>query len=381
MEIRFLHSSDWQLGMTRHFLGPEAQARYTDDQFALVRRLGQLASDQRSHFVVVAGDVFDHLLPDRRIIARAVDALESFAVPVYLLPGNHDADNPAALWSNTDIIKRLPSNVQVLRDSVPVPVPGADVEIVGVPLLSRKPDRDLVNEVLAGLEPAPEETVRVVVAHGQVEGVAFNGPDEPVLISRSGLEAAVADRRASYVALGDRHSVTSVGASEAIWYSGAPQATDFREDDPNKVLVVAIADRGITVEPVEVGEWRFIVREFELTGSGELERLEGFLTGLDEKERTVVKLGITGTVNLSVSTRLEKILDDARDLLGGLEVSSRRSELVVIADEADLADLDLSGFARSALDELAEQAASDGEGSTTARDALMLLHRLAARTR
>jgi DNA repair exonuclease SbcCD nuclease subunit len=381
MEVWFLHSSDWQLGMTRHFLSPEAQARFTDDQFALIRRLCQLAADRRAQFVVVAGDVFDHLLPDRRIVARAVEALQSFAVPVYLLPGNHDADNPAALWANTDIIERLPANVRVLRDSVPVPVPGTDVEIVGVPLLSRKPDRDLVNEVLAGLEPALERRVRVVVAHGQVEGVAFNGPDESVLISRAGLEAAVADRRASYVALGDRHSVTGVGDSGAIWYSGAPQATDFRQDDPNKALVVEIADGRITVEPVEVGEWRFIVREFELTGSGDLDQLEGFLTGLENKERTVVKLGITGTVSLSVSTRLEEVLDRARDLLGGLQVSSRRSELVVIADEADLADLDLSGFARSALDELAEQAASDVAESTTARDALMLLHRLAARTR
>ena len=82
-----------------------------------------------------------------------------------------------------------------------------------------------------------------------------------------------------------------------------------------------------------------------------------------------------------MSTQLEEVLNHARDLLGGLQVSSQRSELVVIADEADLADLDLSGFARSALDEIAEQAASDDEGSTTARDALMLLHRLAARTR
>ena len=27
--VRFVHTSDWQLGMTRHFLKGEAQARYT----------------------------------------------------------------------------------------------------------------------------------------------------------------------------------------------------------------------------------------------------------------------------------------------------------------------------------------------------------------
>ena len=380
MTVRFLHTSDWQLGMTRRFLDTDAQARYTDDQFAAVRRLAQVANETNARFVVVAGDVFDHLLPDRRIIARAVDALAVFTVPVFLLPGNHDADNPAALWANTDIIDRLPALVQVVRESKPVPVPGVRAEVVGVPLLSRKPDRDTVSEVLAGLEPAPTGTERIVVAHGQVEGVAFNGPDEPVLISLTCLEAAVADHRASYVALGDRHSVTSVGRSGAVWYSGAPQATDFGQDAANQALVVDVADGAVEVDTVEVGSWHFVAHDVELATPATIDRLDTLLAGLPGKERTVVKLGITGTINLTLHTRLDAVLEQARDLLGGLVVSSRRSDLTVVADDADLAALDLSGFARAAADELADQARGDGDEAAAAGDALMLLHRLAARS-
>ncbi len=381
MEVRFLHTSDWQLGMTRRFLNPEDQARYTDDQFATIRRVGEVANERGAEFVVVAGDIFDSFVPDRRIIARAVEALETFNVPVYLLPGNHDADSPAALWAISDVVERLPAGVLVLRDSTPVAVPGTGVEVVGAPLLSRKPDRDLVTEVLGGLEPAPAGKARVVVGHGQVEGVAWSGPDESSLISVAGLESAVADGRATYIALGDRHSTTSVGTTGAIWYSGAPLATAYREDNPNNVLVVDISERGVSVEPVEVGRWRFVVRDFELTGSGDLGEIEAFLAALVDKERTAVKLGLTGTVSLSVNTELEALLDRAGDLLGGLERSTRRSELAVIADDSDLDDLDLSGFARSALQELVERSASDSEDAVTARDGLMLLHRLAGRTK
>ena len=381
MEVRFLHTSDWQLGMTRRFLDPEGQVRYTDDQFATIRRIAEVAAEAGARFVIVAGDIFDSFVPDRRIIARALEALGAFTVPVYLVPGNHDADSPAALWANSDVVDQLPVGVSVLRETTPVSVVGTSVEVVGVPLPTRKPDRDLVNEVLAGLEPVPEGGARVVVGHGQVEGVAWSGPDESALISFDPLETAVADGRASYIALGDRHSVTRVGSTGAIWYSGAPLATDFREDDPNKVLVVDLTGEGVTVEPVEVGRWRFIVREFELTGSGDLGEIEEFLGAIDDKERTVVKLGLKGTVSLSVNTELEALLDRARDLLGGLEVSSRRTELVVLTDDADLAELDLSGFARTALDELAAEAATESEDAVTARDALMLLHRLVGRTK
>ncbi len=381
MEVRFLHTSDWQLGMTRHFLGPEAQARYTDDQFATVRRMLRLATERGAGFVVVAGDVFDHLLPDRRIVARAVDALAEAEVPVYLLPGNHDADNPAALWANSDVLDRLPPLVTVLRDSEPRPVPGLPVEVVGVPLRTRKPDHDLVAEVLGGLGAPPAGTARVLVAHGQVGGVAFGGPAEPVVIDPGTVDAAVADGRVSYVALGDRHSLTPVGATGAVWYSGAPLATAYREDAPNQVLVVGLVDGRVTTDPVTVGTWRFLVHEVDLTGADGVDALEAFLGALDDKERTVVKLGLTGTVGLADRARLDRVLDRAADLLGGLEVSDRRSELVVVADGDDVAGLDLSGFARAALDDLAGQAAGGGPTAPTARDALLLLHRLVARTR
>ena len=41
--VRFLHTSDWQLGMTRHYLEGEAQSRYTGDRVETIRRIGELA--------------------------------------------------------------------------------------------------------------------------------------------------------------------------------------------------------------------------------------------------------------------------------------------------------------------------------------------------
>ena len=380
MGVRFLHTSDWQLGMTRAFLPAESQARYTDDQFEAIRALARITADKDCAFAVVAGDVFDSIQPDRRIVSRAVDALAAFTVPVYLLPGNHDADSPAALWSTANVIERLPTNIRVLRDTTALRVPGVEAEVIGAPWPSRRPDSDLLAAALESLETPEAGVVRIAIGHGAVDSLAPD-PLNPALISVSSLERAIADGLISYVALGDRHSTTKVGTSGAVWYSGAPLATDYREVDPNNALVVEVdATTGrATVEPVHVGNWRFVVQTFDISGPESVATVGSFLAELPDKERTVVKLGFVGTVNLSTNAALEDVVAQSRDLLATLEQSERRTELVVLADGADLADLDLSGFAQEALIELADVARSNDNAAEVSRDALMLLHRLAAR--
>jgi DNA repair exonuclease SbcCD nuclease subunit len=374
--MRFLHSSDWQLGMARAFMPTESRARYAEDQIGGIRKLAHIATDSACEFVVVAGDVFDTFQPDRRVVVRAIDALTSFTVPVYLLPGNHDPDSPAALWSVGDTVDRLPPLVSVLRDSSAVSVPGSDAEVVGAPWPSNRPDADLVSEVLGPLEPVRRGRYRIVVGHGAVDTLSPD-PLNPSLISVAAIESAIEEGRASYVALGDRHSMTKV--AERVWYSGAPVSTDYGEVDPNRALVVELQPDVILVTPVEVGGWHFLRREFDLAGDSSVGLVESYLAELPEKERTVVRLALRGSINLSTNERLERVKEEASHLLAALTVSEGRSDLLVVPDDTDLAQLDLSGFASAAVAELGERAAGTDAAAATARNALMLLHRLAGR--
>ncbi|MHB1502005.1 MAG: metallophosphoesterase family protein [Candidatus Dormibacteria bacterium] len=374
--MRFLHSSDWQLGMARAFMPAESRARYADDQIEAVRKLARIASDNACEFVVVAGDIFDSFQPDSRVIARAVDALAGFTVPVYLLPGNHDPDSPAALWSVGDTVDRLPPLVSLLRDSSPVSVPGTGAEVVGAPWPSRRPDADLVSEALRSLDPVGHGRFRIVVGHGAVD-TRSPDPLNPSLISVAALESAIEEGRASYVALGDRHSATEV--AERVWYSGAPVSTDYGEDPPNRALVVELQPDAISVTPVEVGAWHFLRKEFDLAGDSSVGLVASYLLDLPEKDRTVVRLALRGSINLSTNERLEQVKEEASHLLAALTVSEGRSDLLVLPDDTDLAQLDLSGFASAAVAELGDRAAGTDAAAETARDALMLLHRLAGR--
>ena len=373
---RFLHSADWQLGMTRHFLDEDAQARFTQARIDVLRTLAHLARDSDCAFVVVAGDVFEHNQLDRRTVVRALDALREFSVPVHLLPGNHDPLDAASIYRSDAFLSAKPDGVHVLEtpDAVEV-APG--VELVGVPWTSKRPLSDRVADVLVGLVPLADG-VRVMVAHGAVD-VLSPDADDPARIGLAAVEAALADGRIDYLALGDRHSLTPVGTSGRVWYPGAPEPTAFREVDAGKALVVDLDRERCEVTPHDVGTWRFEDREVLLDGRADLDALEQAIDDLPDRERTILRLTLRGTLTLTQKARLDDLLERARDVLGGLDEWERHTDLAVRPDDTDFADLDVSGFARDALRELRERAAGAGADAERARDALSLLVRLAGR--
>lgn len=362
--VRFLHTADLQLGMTRRFLTPEAQSRFSHARIEAVRALGDLARAHACEFAVVAGDVFESNHVDRQVLQRAMEALAAVPVPVYLLPGNHDPLDAATLYRAA-----TPPNVTVLGAAGPHVVrPG--VELVAAPWTSKRPLSDLLGAVCRDLSPPPAGTVRIAVGHGAVDTESPDR-DNPALISRAALEQALADGLVHYVALGDRHSTTSVGSTGRVWYSGAPEATDFDELDPGNILVVDLAEDSVEVVPHRVGRWRFVRRTVDVDTGEDVEALAGWLSTLPDKPETIVRVHLTGAVGLAARARLDAVLDDASPSFAALDVWG---DVLAVPDDADLSDLGLTGFARRAVEELE---ASDDED---ARAALSLLYRLARGT-
>ena len=236
--MRFVHTADWQLGMTRHFLAGDAQPRYSAARRDAVAGLGALAAEVGAEFVVVAGDVFEHNQLAPQVISQSLEAMRAIGIPVYLLPGNHDPLDASSVYTSALFTAECPDNVVVLdRAGVHQVRPG--LEIVAAPWRSKAPTTDLVAEALEGLEPGP--VTRVLVAHGGVD-VLDPDRDKPSLIRLAALDEALARGALHYVALGDKHSRTRVGGSGRVWYSGSPEVTNFDdvESDPGHVLVVDI---------------------------------------------------------------------------------------------------------------------------------------------
>lgn len=373
--VRFLHTSDWQLGMTRHYLAPEAQARFTADRIDAVRSIGDLARRVGAQFVVVAGDVFEHAnLPDADL-ARAAGAISEMGVPVHLLPGNHDHTGPGSVWERDAWARNLPSNAHVLDTPGIHPVDD-EVEIVAAPWVGKHPENDPVSTVLEGLSPSGR--LRVLVGHGMLEGVTFSDEEDSSSVRRDRLDEALEAGLIHYVALGDRHIAWPPGHPGRIHYSGTHESTSFREPGAGTVLEVELTDHEVRVTEHVIGRWLHTTIDREIAGDADIDQLEAHLATMPDKERTIVRHALRGTLSLTQSARLDELLDRYSTVFATLMRWDRHTELVVVPSGTDLADLPVGGYVRSAALDLAERA--DG-GDRTAVEALKLLHRFVAGAR
>ena len=371
--VRFLHTADWQLGMTRHFLSGEAQALFSAARLNVIEEMGNLAINEGCEFVVVCGDVFESNQVERKVITRAFEKMSAIPkVTFYLLPGNHDPLDASSVYRSSTFIAHKPDNVKVLDGSAPVQaVPG--VELIPVPWPNKHPVTDLVNDASRGLEPT--YAVRIVVGHGAVDYKHPN-PDDPKLIGLERLEEKIRAGLIHFVALGDRHSTTDVGSTGRVWYAGAPEPTDYDETEPGNVLLVDVDANSVSVERRRLATWWFVSHDWQLSSDEDIDALEEWLSSLENKDRAIVKVSLVGQVSLAQKARLDAILKHNADLLGALDTWERRSDLIVIPDEMDHERLGLSGFAKEALLDLREMAGS-GDKTQEAQDALGLLYRLA----
>ncbi|MGB3709860.1 metallophosphoesterase family protein [Gordonia sp. (in: high G+C Gram-positive bacteria)] len=383
-QVTFLHTADWQLGMTRHFLAGEAQHTYNAAREDAVIRIGELARTTSAEFVVVCGDVFDDPRVSTRIIRRTLAALGEYPVPVYLLPGNHDPLDATSVYRSKDFTANCPDNVVVLDKAGVVRVRDG-VSLVAAPWTTKRPLSDLVNDQVASL--AASDDIRIVVGHGGVDALSPN--DDPSTVGAATLDVAVAAELVDYVALGDRHSVTSVGDSGRIWYSGAPEVTAFDhvEHAPGNVLEVTLA-RGTTstvnVTPHRVGQWAFRTIRDDMNGPEDIARLRETLSAIDEKSRTVVQISLVGTVSVADNVALNDLLEEFGDRFAALKIWERHHDLTVVSDPSDITALDLGGYAAQAAAELAERASADSADAAdaaAARSALGLLYRLSGAAR
>lgn len=365
--VRFLHTADWQLGMTRHWLG-EHQGAYDRARIGAIRRIGRLAAEQGCEFILVCGDVFEYAQVKPRTAEPVLEQLSALPVPVYLLPGNHDPLTESGIYRSAWFRAQAGGSVHVLDEPGLFDVrPG--VQLLAAPWFTKQAPSEQIDRLAAQAEVPPPGTVRIAVGHGGVDSLASALTADP--ISTSALEAAVEQGRVHYVALGDRHSKLPVGGSGRIWYSGSPEPTATRDPDPGHVLVVAIEpSRAPEVTAHQIATWTFKEERFELTEAADVDEVFAWLDAFPEKSETVAKPILGGALGLAETERLRAGLERRAYRFAAI-LESGRSSLRARPEDGDMDGLALTGFVAESAQALRDR------GGETANDALRLLIRLA----
>lgn len=382
MPITFLHTADWQLGKPYARVADAAKrSQLQNERFEALRRIAALVAQHQAAFVVVAGDLFDSPSPLNSTVAKACEAIGAMAVPVLVIPGNHDHGGPGSLWEQPFFLRQkdqLAPHLRVLLTPEPVVLDSAVV--FPAPLMRRMDLSDSTSWIRRAFDETtfPADLPRIVLAHGSIQGFGSAQDDEDDdssssnLIDLARLPAAEID----YIALGDWHGTKQVGSH--AWYAGTPEIDRFpkgENNDPGNVLIVQ-AGRAevpqVTVLPTARYRWNGFFYHFS-----EDESFDAFRAALDEKigawgQDSLLRLVLEGSLGIEASRKLQ-------DHLEGLEARLLRVKLVNRVSIAPTAE-EIAALSARPDDPLISAVASQlvamttGDEAEIARLALRELH-------
>lgn len=362
---RLLHTADWQIGRQYGSFDPEDAVPLAEARFAAVERLAALARAEAVDLVVVAGDVFDAQTVSARTVRRLFNALEAFAGPWIMIPGNHDAALAESVWTQAARLGALPPNLHLAQEPRTLELPALRLALLCAPLTQRHTHADLTEWFDHAATPAG--FWRVGVAHGAVQGLLAEDIDSANPIAPDRARRA----RLDYLALGDWHGTRRV--DERTWYSGTPEPDRFKANEAGQALLVNLPAPGEApqVRAVPTAQFRWQQRVHELQVASDLEALVATLAEALPNE--VLDLTLRGRVDLAEHQRLRQALGAAEARVRGLRCDLTGLQLAPTAD--DIARLHADGYLGEVIQDLRD---TGGAEAARAQDALALLAGLLA---
>jgi len=361
--ISLLHTADWQIGRVFSQFEPDDAAALFEARFKAVELLAGIAAERQVDAVLVAGDVFDLQTVSDKTIRLMFNAMQGFAGPWLLIPGNHDSALSESVWSRAQRLGAIAPNVVCCLEPKPRTVAGK-FTLLPAPLTQRHTYGDLTDwfATAQGEEGLP----RIGLAHGCVQGILSEDIDSanPIAAGRA------AQARLDYLALGDWHGTRQI--DERTWYAGTPETDRFRANDSGQALLVTIAEAGAVpaVEPIRTGQFAWQQLEPRLAVPSDIDELVEKLERVGSGD--VLQLRAQGACDLGGHNRLGAALDAARARARALVWDGEALRLE--PTEEDIQALHADGFVGEALQELrAQQGDADAE---LARDALLTLARI-----
>ena len=368
--MRFIHTSDWQLGKPFGRTSDEARAALHEARLDAIDSLASAARREGASVILVAGDVFDNSEPGDRVFRQALTRMKAADdLRWMLLPGNHDPARADGLWSRLAV--EAPRNVVACLEPTAFELFDS-VWLLPAPLQYKRALEDPTSW-FDGAE-TPPGSLRVGLAHGPITG--FGSEAAPNLLppdraKRSGL---------SYLALGDWHG--RIAVDPFTHYSGTPEPDDFGREVTGVALLVELrGDQVPTVRELPIGRYSWATANWTINTEQDLEPLLKDFAPEVERRNLVARIKVSGLTTLTdrvaVRDRLEgRFAHEVRWL------DLNAEDLYARPTEHDLADIDVNGVLREAAERLRALAASggvEGRRASAALERLYVEHRRAQR--
>jgi len=228
--LKIAHGSDIHLDSDFYEGGENLSLR--DYHRGVFRTLLDRVQAQRPDLMLLPGDLFDSNRASQGTILWAMEQLASVALPIIMIPGNHDAMEAGGIFLSHDFgrIENLRMLTSAEGESVELQELG--VTAWGKGMVEHTPEYS----PLGGLPAPVAERWNLALGHGIYVGKdGFSYRSSPVEARQ--IEASGYD----YIALGHHHALLNVSANNtAAYYSGSP--VPISKSGQGTFLIVTLED-------------------------------------------------------------------------------------------------------------------------------------------
>ena len=267
--LKILHMGDLHLCSTQGAFSPRVAAVRRERQLAAFEAMLKEGVARGAALVLLAGDVFDTVSPDRNTLERFWGALGATSLPTVIVPGNHDYYTVGGFWDSMS----LPENVTLIKSPS---LEEVDFEALGVTVFGYAFCKE--NAVAPEIAPTVREgRVAILLAHSDI--TAPTSPYAPLVAGQ--FEASPF----TYAALGHIHKPIAPCryGNTVVAYSGFLCGRGFDETGKGQANLVQIDGDGVRVLPIESEADTFEILTIDCTGARSGESVRQSLSATLEK--------------------------------------------------------------------------------------------------
>ncbi len=255
--MKFLHTSDWHIGRQFH------NVSLLDDQRHVLAQIVAYIRSEAVDAVIIAGDIYDRSVPPAAAVSLLDEVLNTIctdlAVPVLLIPGNHDGAERLRFGSKQ--LKQ--AGLHIIGDLNQITQPvilnknGHAIAFYGIPYNDPESVRNHFEVDVTSHDEAHQylveqinavknaNAINVLISHCFIDGAEASESERPLSIVGADRVSVEPFKAFDYVALGHLHNPQHKGETH-IRYSGSILKYSFSEQRQQKgVTLVEMDETGL----------------------------------------------------------------------------------------------------------------------------------------
>lgn len=229
--LKIVHTGDLHLG-SLFTSTPEVATQRKIDQLETLRKIIDICNERESDVLLIAGDLFDSLKVDARLLSETKDILTTCGCDVFITPGNHDPATPDSCYAHGE---DWPSNVHIFKGGLEcIEIPSKNACIWGAAFRRSFQLESLLTEM------KPDDSkINILLMHGELyTGANCESRYNPISAEQ------LCSLGVEYVALGHVHKSELHKSGDFLYgYCGTPEGRGFDEQ----------GDKGIFAGYVSLG--------------------------------------------------------------------------------------------------------------------------------